>query len=90
MKRSDAVFGREAELAAVQQMLSRALDRPHGISIEGGPGIGKTTVWQRGVELAREQGYRVLASAPREPDATLAFAGLGDLFAGVSERSPWR
>jgi DNA-binding CsgD family transcriptional regulator len=50
--------------------------------LEGAPGIGKTTLWRAAVQSARGREYRVLTAAPGEPDAVLAFAGVGDLFDG--------
>jgi DNA-binding CsgD family transcriptional regulator len=51
--------------------------------LEGEPGIGKTTVWQEGVQLAREPGWTVLTSRPAQSEAKLSFAGLSDLLAPV-------
>jgi DNA-binding NarL/FixJ family response regulator len=76
----DDVFGRDAERAQVEQVLDAVAYAPAGIAIEGDPGIGKTTVWRAAVESARRRDYLVLEAAPSEPDAPLAFAGLGDLF----------
>ncbi len=50
--------------------------------LEGAPGVGKTTLWRAAVQSARGREYRVLTTAPGEPDAVLAFAGIGDLFDG--------
>lgn len=58
---------------------------PAGLALEGTPGIGKTTLWRDAIRSARRRGYQVIATAPAEPDASLAFAGLGDLFDGVQE-----
>jgi DNA-binding CsgD family transcriptional regulator len=74
------VFGRDAERAQVEQVLDAAASAPAGIAIEGPPGIGKTTVWRAALDSARRRDYLVLEAAPSEPDAPLAFAGLGDLF----------
>jgi len=79
------LFGREAELALVEQVLDAVACAPTGLAIEGAPGIGKTTVWRAAVESARRRGYLVLEAAPAEPDARLAFAGLGDLFERLPE-----
>ncbi len=53
---------------------------PSALLLEGEPGIGKTTLWNEGVELARSQGCHVLSCRPSGSDAELAFVGLGDLF----------
>ena len=79
------MVGRESERAHIEQMLDRVPLGPSGIALEGAPGIGKTTLWRGGVASARRRRYRVIATAPAEPDAGLAFAGLGDLFEGVPD-----
>ncbi len=47
--------------------------------IEGEPGIGKTTLWRRGVSVAERSGMRVLALRPGEAERPLAYAGLAGL-----------
>ena len=76
------MFGREAERSQIEQLLDSVADGPVGLALEGVPGIGKTTLWRDALDSARRRGYRVLVSAPGEPDSTLAFAGLGDLLDG--------
>jgi DNA-binding CsgD family transcriptional regulator len=49
----------------------------------GGPGIGKTALWEEGLRLARGKGARVLAARPGGAEAELSFAGLFDLLAGI-------
>jgi hypothetical protein len=56
-----AVFGREAELGAVESMLTAARDGLAALVLEGDPGIGKTTVWREGIVHAAKAGYRVLS-----------------------------
>ena len=79
------MFGREAERTRIAELLALAPSGPVGVALAGGPGIGKTTVWRDATERARDRGYRVLVAAPSEPDATLAFAGLGDLFESLAD-----
>jgi len=67
-------------------LLDGASDGPAGLALEGAPGIGKTTLWRDAVAMARRRDYGVIATAPGEPDASLAFAGLGDLFDGLPGR----
>ena len=69
-------------MARVEQTLDEVSSGPAGVAIEGVPGIGKTTIWREGVAAAEKRGFRVIRTAPGEPDRQLAFAGLGDLFAG--------
>ncbi|MGO9890469.1 MAG: AAA family ATPase [Solirubrobacteraceae bacterium] len=79
------MFGRETERTRIAELVALAAGGPVGVAIEGAAGIGKTTVWRDAVEGATDQGYRVLASAPSEADAALAFSGLGDLFDGLPD-----
>jgi DNA-binding CsgD family transcriptional regulator len=74
------VVGREAELAVLAAFL--ASDR-QALLLEGGPGIGKTTLWEESLELAEERGMRVLRARAGEAEAQLSFAGLADLLDGI-------
>jgi DNA-binding CsgD family transcriptional regulator len=71
------LIGRTAELAALERFLDET--GPRGLFVEGTAGMGKTRLWQEGLELARERGDRVLSTRPSGADARLAFAGLADL-----------
>ena len=77
------VVGREAELAQLHAFLHAD---PGGAAflLVGGPGIGKTTLWENGVEAARQRGMRVLVARPSDAEARLAFSSLIDLFDGVA------
>jgi DNA-binding CsgD family transcriptional regulator len=77
------MFGREPDRAQIEGLLDGVPSGPLGIGIEGVPGIGKTTLWRETLYAARRRGWRVLSTAPSEPDHGLAFAGLGDLFEAV-------
>ena len=74
------LVGREAESARLEELLDAVDSGPVACVIEGSPGIGKTSLWRESVEIARRRGYQVLETAPSEPDAILAFSGLGDIF----------
>ncbi len=52
---------------------------PGVLLITGEAGIGKTTLWDRGLELASARSYRVLAARPTSTEAHLSFSALGDL-----------
>ena len=80
---TDGVIGRQDELLALRLFLDEVRGGARAVLLEGEAGIGKTTVWQRGVELALERGYRVLQSRPAEAEARLAYATVGDLLDGV-------
>ncbi|MGD0167561.1 MAG: AAA family ATPase [Gaiellaceae bacterium] len=73
------LLGRTAELAALEHLLDRARAAPAGLFFEGEAGIGKTMLWQEGVMLARQRGFRVLSCEPAPTETPLAYAGLGDL-----------
>jgi len=79
------MIGRDAERSRIEQMLDAVPGGLVGVSLDGSPGIGKTMLWREAVASARQRGYRVMTTAPAEPDAGLAFTGLGDLFDGASE-----
>jgi DNA-binding CsgD family transcriptional regulator len=51
--------------------------------LTGGPGIGKTTLWEEGIRDARERGLRALVARPSGAEARLAYATLIDLLGGV-------
>ena len=67
------------EIAALNDFLERPPNLPGVLLLEGEAGIGKTTLWRRGVELASERSYRVLSCSPSGSEAQLSFVALGDL-----------
>jgi DNA-binding NarL/FixJ family response regulator len=77
------ITGRDAELDVLSRFLERSADGRRALVLEGAAGIGKSTIWLRGLELGHEQGLRILSSRPAEAEQDLAFAGLGDLFEEV-------
>ena len=86
------LVGRQAESARLEELLDRAQSGPIACVLEGMAGIGKTTLWRECVDSARRRGFQVLDTEPAEPDADLAFSGLGDLLqaipAGVLDALP--
>ena len=76
------IVGRESELAAVARFLEGNETR-QALLISGEAGIGKTTLWESAVVMARERGFRVLVARPSEPELQLAFVGLSDLLDDV-------
>src|SRR5262245_37466317 len=72
---TERIVGRGAEREAVRALL----DDGRALVLTGEAGVGKTTIWEEGVRLARERGFRVLAARPAETEAALPFAALGDL-----------
>lgn len=72
------MVGRESERALVDGLVRAGGAR--ALLLVGSPGIGKTTLWDAGVAAARAAGLRVLSARPSDAEASLAFAGLIDLF----------
>ena len=81
-REDDGVVGREREVIALREFLSRSAETGT-LVLTGGPGIGKSTLWDVGIALAAEQALRVLRARPSDAEATLAFSALIDLFDGV-------
>ena len=71
------VVGRVDELSRIDAFLDGLVEGPAALVLEGGSGMGKTTLWDRGVAAAVGRGWRVLSIRPAESEATLAFAGSG-------------
>lgn len=80
-----AIVGRDDELRAIEEFFAGAPASPTALVLEGEPGIGKSTLWRRGVELAEEHGICTLTARPAEAERTHAHAALGDLFEDVLE-----
>jgi DNA-binding CsgD family transcriptional regulator len=78
-----AVVGRDEELGMVRAFLAGAADGPTALVLSGEAGIGKTVLWEAGVEQARADFGCVLVARGAEAEASFAFAGLSELLAGV-------
>ena len=76
-------LGRDDELRTLQAYLDEPAEGSTALVLAGEAGIGKSTLWLAGVELARERGLRVLSSRPAEVDLAVAHAALGDLLEGA-------
>ena len=77
------LIGREDELEQVETFLDRVEEGPCALVLSGEAGIGKTTLWETGVEEAAQHDVRVLVGRGTEAEASLSFAGLSDLLAPV-------
>jgi predicted ATPase len=77
------IVGREPELACLRAFLDAQPQGAVSLLLEGEAGIGKSTLWSAGVELARGRALRVLRAHPAQAERSLAYAGLGDLFDAV-------
>ena len=76
------VVGREEELDAIVGFLGDVQRWPAAVLLEGEAGIGKTTLWQAGVEAALASSFTVLAARPVEAETAFSFAAMGDLLEG--------
>jgi DNA-binding CsgD family transcriptional regulator len=80
---SRALIGRGTELAAVAPFLAGIARGPAALVLVGEAGIGKTVLWEAGVEEARPGVAHILTCRAAEAEASLSFAGLSDLLGGV-------
>ncbi len=76
------LVGREGELAALRDFLETA-PPASALILVGDGGIGKTSLWEAGIELARALEICVVSTRALEAEAHLSFAGLIDLLDGV-------
>jgi DNA-binding CsgD family transcriptional regulator len=83
MTASRTLVGRDGELGVIEEFLTAVDDGPAALVLAGEPGIGKTVLWEVGVEMARARGQRVLMHRAVEAEAGHAFAGLADLMTPV-------
>ncbi len=79
--------GRRAgvELAAVERFVGRAAGGLAALVLEGEAGIGKTTIWTRGVAARRDAGFTVLTVRPARAEQGLTLGALTDLLADVDD-----
>jgi ATP/maltotriose-dependent transcriptional regulator MalT len=85
MATTTAVVGRDGELGSIQAFLAEVEQGPAALLLTGEAGIGKTILWEAGVQEAREQFGCVLSHRSVEAEASLAFGGLSDLLEPVLE-----
>jgi AAA ATPase domain len=73
------VVGREQELATVARLFDQRRAGPWVVIIEGDAGIGKTTLWEAALDLARDRSWRVLAARPAEAEVRFSYVAVRDL-----------
>lgn len=78
-----SIIGREEELGAIQAFLTEVEHGPGALVLSGEPGIGKTALWEVGVEEADRSFESVLICRGVEAEASLSFAALSELLAPV-------
>src|SRR5688572_28346081 len=81
------VIGRESELAILHRFLDSIPTGPSALLLSGNPGIGKTTVWKKGLAGAQLRRYCTLSCRPVEAETRLSYAALGDLLEPVLEEA---
>jgi DNA-binding CsgD family transcriptional regulator len=78
------LVGRDDELEAIVRLFDAPERLPRVAVLAGEAGIGKTTLWQSGIDAAVGQTYRVLAARPSEAETHSSFMGLTDLLGTVA------
>jgi DNA-binding CsgD family transcriptional regulator len=81
------IVGRRNELLALEEFLEALPAGGQALLLEGDAGIGKTALWQEGIRLGHEHGFRVLTSRAGHSETQIAFATVGDLFAPVVDEA---
>jgi DNA-binding CsgD family transcriptional regulator len=84
-KASGGIVGRDAELETAFTFLESVSDGPNALLIEGEAGIGKTSIWSRCLDEARERGFGVLVTRAAEAETRLGFTALVDLLEDVAD-----
>ncbi len=77
------LYGRERELAIVEDLINRARSKGSAIVVRGEAGIGKSSLLAELAVRARELGMLVLTTAGAQSETHLPFAGLNQLLRPV-------
>ncbi|MEO3808850.1 AAA family ATPase [Sphaerisporangium sp. B11E5] len=73
------LFGREREVAAVEELVDRVHERGEALVVRGEAGIGKSALLEAAIGRARERGVVVSGAAGVQSETHLPFAGLHQL-----------
>ena len=76
------IVGRESELKVLGEFVAAAAGGG-ALVLKGGPGVGKTTLWEAGRDAALDLGMRVLSARPNSAETSLSFVSLADLLNGI-------
>lgn len=76
---AEEAVGRAAEILAIKRFVDGIENDPVALVLDGGPGIGKTTLWASAIRYGEHVGHRVLQARPTETEAAFSFAALADL-----------
>ncbi len=80
---STGLTGRDRELCQLGEALADLRDGPRLVVIRGEMGIGKSALWQAGVDHARRMGAVTLVARAAEDELPAPVVGLVDLFEGI-------
>jgi DNA-binding CsgD family transcriptional regulator len=78
------VVGRTDELTRIAGFVTDSGPGTRVLLLDGVPGVGKTTLWEAGVTLARKHGMRVMTARSSGAETALCFSAVVDLFDEVS------
>jgi DNA-binding NarL/FixJ family response regulator len=81
------LIGRDDELDLVEAFLGGVAQGPCALVLSGEAGIGKTALWEAGVEEARRRREQVLSCRGVEVEASLSFTVLSELLADVLDET---
>ena len=82
---ADEVVGRSGELGALEPLLDARRDGLAALIFAGEAGIGKSTVWRAGVDLALEHRWLIVSSRPAASERSMTLGGLIDLLGGFDD-----
>jgi DNA-binding CsgD family transcriptional regulator len=77
------VVGREEELRLIRDWLVAEPPQTRCLALEGEPGIGKSTLFEYALDVARRDGWAILVARPTLIESELSFATLADLLHGL-------
>ncbi|MDQ6899227.1 MAG: AAA family ATPase [Candidatus Dormibacteraeota bacterium] len=77
--------GREEQFLLATSLLAKMEVGPQALLVQGEQGVGKTAFLLKVLRSAREMGHEVMLARPSSLEASLAFAGLGDLLDQVTD-----
>jgi DNA-binding CsgD family transcriptional regulator len=73
------IIGRDHELEELGGLVGALASGPKVLLIEGEAGIGKTTIWEAGLDAASAAPARVLSARAAQAEMPLAFTSVADL-----------
>jgi DNA-binding CsgD family transcriptional regulator len=83
-----ALVGRAAEVAVIRSFLSRAADNGGTLLVFGGPGAGKTCLWDTAAELAAAADAMVLRAQGVQFEANVEFGALNQILLPILPHLP--